>query len=262
MKKNLLLILILAFGKLEFAQTAVDFTAPDCSGTSHNLFTELNAGKIIVLVWVMPCGTCISDAKAGYDAAQSFATSNPGRVIYWLVDDIGNSTCSTVSSWANTNGIVTNNITVFSNSGNKIDEANYGGSAMPHVLVLGGMNHRVYYNKRNGNNDGAAITSAIDQVLASGIVAPNGEKENPIEIYPNPAKDKITLIGLNDFTTYHAIEIYDVFGKEIHAIKPSNKYQLRGALEISLPPSIPSGNYMLRIKNETESYNLRFMIVD
>ena len=136
MKKNLLLILILAFGKLEFAQTAVDFTAPDCSGTSHNLFTELNAGKIIVLVWVMPCGTCISDAKAGYDAAQSFATSNPGRVIYWLVDDIGNSTCSTVSSWANTNGIVTNNITVFSNSGNKIDEANYGGSAMPHVLVL------------------------------------------------------------------------------------------------------------------------------
>ena len=31
------------------AQTAPDFTATDCNGTSHNLYTELAAGTVIVL---------------------------------------------------------------------------------------------------------------------------------------------------------------------------------------------------------------------
>src|SRR4051812_39968068 len=102
MKKALLAVSIfLLNGIMAYSQTtATDFTAADCSAVNHSLFTELNAGKVVVLVWVMPCGACVSDAKAGYDAAQSFAISNPGKVLYWMSDDAGNTACSSLSSWA------------------------------------------------------------------------------------------------------------------------------------------------------------------
>ena len=86
------------------AQTAADFTALDCNGVSHNLYTDLGAGKVIVVTWVMPCGSCIGGAASAYNAVQSFATSNPGKVFNYLVDDAGSS-CSSLASWAMANGI-------------------------------------------------------------------------------------------------------------------------------------------------------------
>src|ERR1043165_5686641 len=106
MKHFLFTALLLLFGlSLAVAQTtATNFTATDCNATSHTLFTELDAGKIVVLVWVMPCAACISDAKAAFDAVGSFASSNPGKVVFYLSDDIGDAGCSTLNSWASTNG--------------------------------------------------------------------------------------------------------------------------------------------------------------
>ena len=61
MKKTLLTAISGLFTILGFAQTtATDFTANDCGGTSHTLFTELNAGNVIVITWVMPCSSCIT----------------------------------------------------------------------------------------------------------------------------------------------------------------------------------------------------------
>lgn len=56
MKKLLLAFSqLLLSGFMAFGQTtATDFTVNDCGGTSHNLFTELDAGKVIVLCWPMP----------------------------------------------------------------------------------------------------------------------------------------------------------------------------------------------------------------
>src|SRR5438067_299698 len=64
MKKILLFVSFLLINGITFGQTtATDFTATDCNSASQSLFTELNAGKIVVLIWVMPCSVCISDAK-------------------------------------------------------------------------------------------------------------------------------------------------------------------------------------------------------
>ena len=55
MKKLLLASsLLLLSGFIAFGQTAVNFTGNDCAGTSHTLFTELDAGKVIVVTFVMP----------------------------------------------------------------------------------------------------------------------------------------------------------------------------------------------------------------
>ena len=57
MKKIVFSAIWLVTASFTFAQTATDFTANDCAGTSHHLFAELDAGKIIVAAFVMPCGS-------------------------------------------------------------------------------------------------------------------------------------------------------------------------------------------------------------
>ena len=88
MKKILLTLSTAVFTLSAIAQTAPDFTATDCNGTSHNLYTELSGGNVVILNWVMPCGACIAPSQTAYNAAQSFAITNPGKVKYFLyVDD-------------------------------------------------------------------------------------------------------------------------------------------------------------------------------
>lgn len=226
------------------AQTAVDFTANDCNSTSHNLFTELNNGKVIVLVWVMPCSACISDAKAAYDAAQSFATSNPGKVLYWLSDDNGGSSCSSLNNWATTNSIGPN-MTVFGNSGNTIKESDYGGSAMPHVVVIGGTNHHVFINLMNGSNDGTAITAAIASALAAGVN--DVPAVNNLSVYPNPTSNNINISFTMPQTSDVQVDVLDFMGK---LVKSFNYKQLSGTqtLPINFNNNLPEGNYLLRIK--------------
>lgn len=136
MKKSIVTLALLVSGSLATSAqtTATDFTATDCSGNVHTLFSDLNSGKIVVMVWVMPCGSCISDAKAAYDAVQTFATSHPGKVLYYLADDFGDSNCATLTSWANSYGIGAANRAIFSNSGNTIDELIMAAAVCPMLL--------------------------------------------------------------------------------------------------------------------------------
>src|ERR1043166_358895 len=114
--KKIFTLLFSGASLLSMAQTATNFTANDCASTNHMLFTELDAGKVIVICWVMPCGNCITSASTDETTVQSFASSNPGRVKFYIVDDSGNSSCSTLTSWESTNGITAD--ATFSNSGN------------------------------------------------------------------------------------------------------------------------------------------------
>lgn len=55
MKRLILLSLGILFSAVIFSQTiATDFSVDDCSGNFVNLFTELDAGKVVVIAWVMP----------------------------------------------------------------------------------------------------------------------------------------------------------------------------------------------------------------
>ncbi len=184
--------LISAFTASNAQTTATDFTAPDCTSASHTLFTELNNGKVIVLVWVMPCAMCVDGAKAVSAAVQSYATSNPGKVMAYLSDDMGDQTCTDLNTWMTSNSVGTN-FTVFGNAGNKIDESNYGGSGMPHVVVLGGSDHKVYFNKKGtAANDVNGLKSAINAaMIPTGIN--NIANDITFAVVPNPVNDQLTI---------------------------------------------------------------------
>ncbi len=240
--------------------TATDFTATDCNSVSHNLFTELNAGKVVVMVWVDPCASCISDAIASYNAVQSFATSNPGKVLYWFSDDIGNTPCSSLSAWATTNSIGPANMTTFGNVGLTIDEANYGGTGMPHVVVMGGNNHHIFYNQRNGSNDGVAITNAITQALSSTAVAAVTNNNEGLQVFPNPGDGIINIKYTNNTYSQARIGIYNVSGSLVQDIVVTNQQPGTNAIQINPDASLADGVYYIKIITGQETQTAKLVI--
>jgi hypothetical protein len=188
------IVLLLAVTACNAQTTATNWTATDCNSVSHTLFTELDAGKIIVFTWVMPCISCKNGAKAAYDAVQSFSTSHPGRVLSYLADDLGDASCTTLSGWVTSNSIgATSNMTIFSNAGNVIDENDFGGTGMPHVVVMGGADHHIYYNQKNSlTNDLTGITNAINSALATTGASELLSKEQ-FAVSPNPATNVLRI---------------------------------------------------------------------
>ncbi len=226
---------LLLLTSLSKAQTAADFTATDCNSASHNLYTELAAGKVIVITWVMPCSSCISGALSAYNAVQSFATSNPGKVFDYLVDNVGDTPCSSLSSWATTNGIDISKISVFGNSPVTIDENNYGGAGMPHVIVIG-PNKTIYFNQLNGAaNNQAAITAAIAAALAP--VGIDDKVLATIAIYPNPATNLLTIKSATDIDY---INIKNMDGKTVSSIAGA-------AIKNITVSDLAAGNYSIQL---------------
>lgn len=223
MKKILIAVsLILAsFGMTNAQTTATNWTAQDCGSTNRTLFTELDNGKIVVLVWVMPCGSCINGAKAAYNAAQSFATSNPGRVLYYLADDLGDASCSDLSTWITSNSIGNlSNMTLFGNAGNVIKESDFGGTGMPHVVVIGGTDHKIYYNKKNSaTNDQSGITTAISSAISATTSIASTSNEVKLSISPNPVHEIVTISSTK---TIEKIVVLSVTGEVIKEVNFAN----------------------------------------
>lgn len=234
------MIALMFVATISKAQTATDFTAIDCNSMSHNLYTELNAGKVVVISWVMPCSACVGGATAASTAVQSFATSHPGMVVQYLVDDAGNTTCSSLSSWATTNGLDLTKMTTFGNSPVTIDEANFGGSGMPHVVVIG-PNKMIYYNQFNGaSNNATAITAAINSALT-----PAGIDDKSLEsfaVYPNPTSNALTIKSNYEIDQ---VVIKDIDGKTVSSItNPSIK-------EVMVN-NLATGNYSIQLFSKSK----------
>lgn len=246
---------------LTFAQTtATNFTATDCNSNVHTLFTELDNGKIVVLVWIMPCGTCINDALGAYNAVQSFAASHPGKVIYYLIDDIGNANCATLSAWATTNGMDVSKIVIFNNTGNSIKESDYGGGGMPHVAVVGGTNHKIHINILDGANNEAAFKNAISAALSTNVS--QFEKEKVIiSVYPNPAKNHIAVQFALDKEEEITISIFNAIGSQVKSvIIPQTVGKLQ--TNINFDGTLSNGVYFLQLKTGERMKTVKFEVVN
>ena len=163
MKQYILRSLLLLFVvNISCAQTtATDFTTADCNLVTHNLFDSLDAGNVIVIAWVMPCGPCATYSLPAYAAVQSFATSHPGRVHFYMADDYANTPCSSLISWGNTNNMP--NSTFFSSS--DVNMSGYGIAGMPKVVVLGGSDHTIFYNQNDSHITFGGVETAISDAI-------------------------------------------------------------------------------------------------
>jgi hypothetical protein len=255
MKKYLLLILFLTSITLAIGQTtATDFTVNDCSGNSHHLFAELNAGKVIVISFVMPCATCIGPTKTADAAVQSYASSNPGQVLFYLSDDEGTTPCNTLNSWATTNAITPD--AIFGNTSVKQDD--YGTPGMPKVVVLGGASHTIYYNQNSGFTQ-----TNIQNAIKTALAAISGVNENKtgfqLNLYPNPVINNATVAYTLTQASDVSIDIYNMLGVKIKNLavekQTIGKYEAKISFE-----TLNNGVYFVRLNTNTMSEIIKIIV--
>jgi hypothetical protein len=216
MKKLLLLSFISASSLLITAQTVVNFNVNDCSGTNHDLFTELNSGKAVVIAFVMPCSQCVSGANMAQTAANSFSNTNPGQVPFYIIDDYGNTNCISLTNWCNSNSLTATTAKI---TNSVIDMTNYGGSGMPKILILGGgSNHTIHYNVNNTGFTVQDMQTAISQALGPVNVKESENKEIHFSCSPNPSNGNVKMLIRSNSNTKSVIEVYDLLGKKMKTL--------------------------------------------
>lgn len=253
MKKNIhLLIVFMLCGSLAFAQTtAVDFTADDCSSVSHNLFSELNAGKVIVVSMVHPCGSCISPSVSANNIVKNYATTNPGKVVFYLID--GNNSCSSLNTWATTYNLGT--VVQFSSSA--VYNASYYNPGMPTIMVLSGANHAISFRQNNGLNS-TNLTNAINAaLLTSATEEKNAEFQ--LSVFPNPAVDKFSVSFVLKQKSDISFEIFNILGAKVKTIDPEKLSAGRQEVQINTE-NLSNGVYFLKLISGEFSQLIRFNI--
>lgn len=253
-KKLFLSFTLILYSAFTFAQTAVDFTTNDCLGNPHHLFGELDAGKVVVISFVDPCGACINPTISAFVAAQQFATSFPGRINTYVADDLGNTDCSTLDAWNISSGI--GHVTTFSDT--LVSQGDYGPGGMPKIVVLGGNNHHVYYSENTTLDSTAYYTAVVQALAATGIDEVNSSGFK-LEVFPNPASETYFIdFYLKEKTTV-TIEIYSVLGEKISWETIDNTVSGKNTIEKGTA-GLKSGLYFIKLKTADFSEERKLMI--
>jgi hypothetical protein len=253
MKKTILVLLLMSVSYLwTAAQTATNFSCNDCAGNSHDFFSELDAGKVIVLCWVMPCGSCTGPALTTNNVVQSYQSSYPNTVYMYLIDDYANTSCASLNSWKNSVGIT--NATTFSNA--SINMLDYGSGGMPKIVVVGGGSHTVFYNVNNTVN-ATNLQNAINSALiVAGIEEPNAAASS-FNAYPNPAHSVAEIRFQLANTSIVTLELFNLEGQKLETIFSGKLTQGENKVKLNVA-SYAAGMYLVRL---TENEKSRFINV-
>lgn len=237
------------------AQTAPDIAAPDCHGTIHDIYDELDAGKIIVIGWTMPCSACVPPLLDVHNAVVNYAISNPGIIEYWINDDYGNTNCLVLEGWCQNNGI--SFFELFSTT--ELPMSAFGSDGMPKVVVMACESHTVYYNV-DDYPSGAGVSAAIDQALldlSNGCVSSVSENNlaESVQIYPNPASD-LLYINCGHLNQFESVNVYNMLG-EAQAVSLEENSDAKIEIQIE---NLSEGMYFIEIIGENEIVKKNFQV--
>ncbi len=248
MKKfSFLLAMVLLTGAKAFSQTtATDFTATDCDGDTYNLFSNLDNEKIVVIAWIMPCATCITDPLTAFTLVESYNSNHSNRIHFIVADDYANTNCNTLSAWTANYGIG-DGTREFSDP--SISMSDYGTDGMPKIVILGGTNHKVYFNK-NSSTEGfeAALNLALSENPLSIDENPQSFKLN---VYPNPANETLNIFYEISEAANIQLDLFNIQGSIVSRVQPEGiKENGIYNLKIDLT-EFGEGTYFLRMSSNS-----------
>lgn len=240
------LTISMSFSNKGKSQTnAMDFTIVDCNGGSHNLFTDLDAGKAVIIEFFMTsCGSCITAAALLEDMKANLATEFPGMVKAYAFGYNNSYTCSTVNNWVTTNGV-----TSFPSDSGATQVAYYGGMGMPTIVILGGgTSHLVLGTPFIGIVPGDTATMANDiRDFLNGVgISENDKSISDLNTFPNPVNDILNLSFNLSENSDIKIDIVDLTGRMV--LNGKTQSYLAGTVNSSVDVSIlATGNYLVKI---------------
>jgi len=255
MIKILFYILFAAMAQTAGAQVpATDFTAEDCMGNTHNLYSYLDSGNAVVICWVMPCSMCEGPAISANRVTAGFGQSLPGKVVYFVVDDYGNTPCNQMSTWLNTHDL-TYAIALSDTSVSMLDYGPYG---MPKTVVIGP--DREVYFQANGAaaDDSVAIRNAINQALGSSLSVITTGGPADLSLYPNPSSGESMLMFTLPDASYILAELYDQGGRKLQTIFSGNRPAGKQILAVHTS-GLKTGSYLVRIKAGDSVWTARLL---
>lgn len=238
---NLLLIFLGLISFSSFGQDfAMDFQQEDCEGNSHNLFSELNAGKVIILDYVMlNCAPCIVANNALENIKSDYDNSHPGRVSIYSFGFLNSYNCEQMVAWKNDNGY---SHPVFNNGEDQVDY--YGGMGMPTIVIVGTNGHNVFF-KSIGYTSALdnKIREALDSALLYDPTAVNEIPLSEFSIYPTVATDYFIIESFSGKSDMQ-FSVFDTYGRELQSgVCPET-----GKVKVDVK-SMPAGIYYARLNN-------------
>lgn len=251
-KLNILLAIfsLILTSSLTAQTTAMNFSGVDCNGNNVDLFSDLEAGKAVVLFFYMPnCSACPPHAKKIQKMGETINATYPGMFKAYAFPYQNSTTCAYSNSW-----VTNNNIPLFApmDSG-AVQVAYYGGFAMPTTVLLGGLNKEILFaaNANNSNNPGdtTAMKDAILTLFAQNQLVVKEAKLFDVQTYPNPARDVLTLSFEATKEAVFTIELCTMDGKMVYS--ETNKHSGLIKKEIKLD-AFEKGNYLLKVSADNQ----------
>ncbi len=222
------------------------FNPNDCNGNSVNIFSDLDAGKAVVLFYYMPnCGTCPPHATSIQTMANNILVTYPGMIkAYSFPISQPETDCIYSASW-----VVDNNLSLYIPMINGATSlAFYGEFAMPTIVLLGGTDHSVMHLYDQGFE---ASDTTLMRSLILDLIDPSqantlklDENISSLDVYPNPTSELLNItLKLKELSKV-SFELIDLAGR---SILTQNEIEIKESEQEINVSEIPNGSYILKI---------------
>lgn len=258
MRKIIQILFVLCVSVTANAQTAMQISGQDCHGVSHDMFSELDAGKAVVVFFFMPsCTSCPPPAQKIQSMANNIMETHPGMITAYAMPYNNSATCTYTSSWVSTNSVPL--YAPYDSGATQV--AYYGGFGMPTVVLLGGKDHRVMFSTLSFTASDTTIMR--DSILA--LLSLTGLKENidlvsNLELYPSPAVDHVNVNLDLKTNAVLKMELTDMTGKQVAFLSEEKHHAGMVSMQVNTN-NISSGNYIFRLTVNGKVLNRKITIL-
>ncbi len=238
--------------------TALQFSGADCNGNMHDLFADLDAGKAVALHFYMPnCNSCPPPAQAIQTMANQINATHPGMVKGYAFPFQNSTTCSYSANWVSVSGL--SSLYVPMDSG-AYQVAYYGGFGMPTVVLLGGSDHRVMFVTQSFSmSDTTIMRDSILAMLNTTSINQFEKNVTSVNLFPNPAHEKVQLQLNNSKSQKLTIEVVDLLGKQVMNVY--NDYTASGILKKEIDVvQLNNGLYFIKVTADGIANNFKLTV--
>ncbi len=129
-----------------------------------------------------------------------------------------------------------------------------GPVAPVHTYLIPSLNYRVTLTTENGCGDRRSYSYRLSEIGLDEVSV-----NERIDIYPNPASDRLIISWESEYSEPLELHLFDMQGRELLNRLVSREEQSQGSLEWKLD-YLPNGAYLLRVQGEGMDIPHRLMI--